>query len=319
MSSEFEVVSHEQFSYLNVFLVRLFSRTPHIHRDLEIGVILEGSVSVKLGTGSWKLGEGDIYLINSLEVHEFAAEGDGTLVLAVQVSLNLLEPFLPNAAMMRFLADPPLRAALKPPEYDTIFQSSLELAYQYYQKPDNYELNCFRLIVSILGGLRAGLPTQSMREQDYAAIKRRADRLVAVTDYIDRNFQRKLLLDEIAQQQHLTMTYLSHLFKEAFGLSFQEYLKEKRFEYAYQQLSRTGKTVLDVSLESGFSDVRYLNRLFREKLGCSPQEYRARLSGTAGLQRKASLESLQHFLTEDDTLAVLTELQNHVPGNASSR
>ena len=68
-----------------MFLVHLLSRTPHIHRDLEIGVILEGAVSVKLGDLSWTLEKNDIYLINSMEVHEFSAEGDGTLVLAIQI------------------------------------------------------------------------------------------------------------------------------------------------------------------------------------------------------------------------------------------
>lgn len=310
MRNEFELVRHAQFSCLNVFLVRLLSRTPHIHRDLELGVILEGAVSVRMGNRAWDLEQNDIYLINSMEVHEFAAKGNGTLVLAVQISPRLLEPFLPNAARLRFQADPPLRDVLDTEEHEFVLHTCEELAYQYYQRDNNFELNCFRLVITLLCRLRAMLPTQMMREQDYAPIKRRTDRLVAVTDYIDRNFQRKLLLDEIAEQQHLTLTYLSHLFKETLGLSFQDYLKEKRFEYAYQQLSETDKTVLEISLESGFSDVRYLNRMFKEKLGCSPQEFRERLTGQAEPQRSSSLENLQHFLTEEDTLAVLTALRN---------
>lgn len=310
MRNEFELVRHAQFSCLNVFLVRLLSRTPHIHRDLELGVILEGAVSVRMGNRAWDLEQNDIYLINSMEVHEFAAKGNGTLVLAVQISPRLLEPFLPNAARLRFHTDPPLRDVLDIEEHEFVLHTCEELAYQYYKRDSNFELNCFRLVITLLCRLRAMLPTQMMREQDYTPIKRRTDRLVAVTDYIDRNFQRKLLLDEIAEQQHLTLTYLSHLFKETLGLSFQDYLKEKRFEYAYQQLSETDKTVLEISLESGFSDVRYLNRMFKEKLGCSPQEYRERLTVQAEPQRSSSLESLQHFLAEEDTLAVLTALRN---------
>ena len=45
-------------------------------------------------------------------------------------------------------------------------------------------------------------------------------------DYIDENFRRKLLLGEIARREGLTMPYLSHLFKDTLGMSFQEYLKK---------------------------------------------------------------------------------------------
>lgn len=315
MSNEFELVSHAQFPNLNVFLVHLLSRTPHVHRDLEIGLILEGVMTVKLGERSWRLEKGDLYLINSMEVHAFIAEGNGTLVLAVQVSLKLLSPFLPNAALLRFQTEPPLRGAVGPEAYEQLRRMCVELAYQYYKRPEHHELCCFRLIVSLLGSLEAGLPTRLLSEQDYAPIKRRTDRLVYVTDYIDQNFQRKLLLEEIADKQHLTLTYLSHLFKETLGLSFQEYLKEKRFEHAYMQLVTTEKTVLEISLESGFSDVRYMNRLFKEKLGCSPREYREQLTHVNDREKSASLESLQHFLTEEDTLSVLTQLretQSHI-------
>ena len=309
MRNEYELVSHAQFQHLNVFLVYLLSRTPHIHRDLEIGLILEGAVSVKLGDRSWRLEKNDLYLINSMDAHEFISEGDGTLVLAIQISPKLLEPFLPDAAMLRYDTDPLLQKALPSEDYAFALGSCLELAYQYYKKPKNYELCCFHLIISLLYRMQLRLPMQTISKQDYAPMKRRTDRLISVTDYIDQNFQRKLLLQEIADRQHLTLTYLSGLFKETLGLSFQDYLKEKRFECACQQLAGTDKTILEISLESGFSDVRYMNRLFREKLGRSPREYREGLSKRSGPFVNTSFTSAQQFLTEADTLSILTALR----------
>lgn len=65
MRNEFELVRHAQFTCLNVFLVRLLSRTQHIHWDLELGVILEGDVSVQMGNRAWDLRKNDSYLINT--------------------------------------------------------------------------------------------------------------------------------------------------------------------------------------------------------------------------------------------------------------
>ena len=89
-------------------------------------------------------------------------------------------------------------------------------------------------------------------------------------DYIDENFRRKLLLGEIARREGLTMPYLSHLFKDTLGMSFQEYLKKRRFEYARSLLLGTRKSLLDISLESGFSDARYMIRMFEGEFGCTP-------------------------------------------------
>ena len=71
VAREYEIVSSPQFRYLNIFLVRMLSRTTHIHTEIELGVILDGSVLLKNSTDSWDLQKGDIYLINSLEPHEF--------------------------------------------------------------------------------------------------------------------------------------------------------------------------------------------------------------------------------------------------------
>lgn len=43
MKDEFEVISHGAADY-KVFVVNLLYRTPHIHKDFEICLILEGSV-----------------------------------------------------------------------------------------------------------------------------------------------------------------------------------------------------------------------------------------------------------------------------------
>ena len=93
------------------------------------------------------------------------------------------------------------------------------------------------------------------------------ERFAAIMDYIDENFRRKLLLGEIARREGLTMSYLSHLFKDTLGMSFQEYLKKRRFEYARSLLLGTRKSLLDISLESGFSDARYMIRMFAEEFG----------------------------------------------------
>ena len=130
------------------------------------------------------------------------------------------------------------------------------------------------------------------------------ERFAAIMGYIDENFRRKLLLGEIARREGLTMPYLSHLFKDTLGMSFQEYLKKRRFEYARSLLLDTRKSLLDISLESGFSDARYMIRMFAEEFGCSPREYRRKNASWEAAEGGAR-DTAQTILGVDDAIRVL--------------
>ena len=127
-------------------------------------------------------------------------------------------------------------------------------------------------------------------------------------DNIDENFRRKLLLGEIARREGLTMPYLSHLFKDTLGMSFQEYLKKRRFEYARSLLLGTRKSLLDISLESGFSDARYMIRMFEGEFGCTPREYRRKI-GPVQASQSAGQGDVQNILDPQAALRLLDEFR----------
>ena len=43
---EFEIVQHTTMNYLEIFLVEMTARSPHGHGDLEIGILLDGSLTL---------------------------------------------------------------------------------------------------------------------------------------------------------------------------------------------------------------------------------------------------------------------------------
>ena len=306
MKKEFEVVSQDTFKYLHVFLVHMASRTPHIHREIELGLVMDGKLTVREGKREWLLEKDEMYLINAMEAHEFVARDPHTLILAIQVSPKLMTPFLPHAALIRYQTDPPLSSDF-PPDSDTgaeLRKLCISLAGQYHEKAACYELACFSLIAQILLLLGRHIPHAFIEQKDYDAARRRMERMARITDYIDQHCQRKLLLEEIAEKNDLTLTYASHLFRDTLGVTFQDYLKEKRFEHAFSLIETTDRTILEISLESGFSDERYLNAIFRARLGCTPKEYRKTLIQTQREPMQASI-STQRILSSQETLQLL--------------
>lgn len=313
MAREYEVVSNSQFRYLNIFLVRMLTRTTHMHNEIELGVVLDGSIVLQTGTDISTLERGDLYLINSLDAHEFQAKGNGALILSVQLSTRVMEAFTAEQQNLRFLGSARVRDhfADKQERYALLRLLCVELAYAYLGRQPDYEYKCFSLTAQLLHQLKRELPNQLMSKQDYLPMQQKNDRILSATNYIDENFTQKLLLEDIARREGVTMTYLSHLFKDTLGVTFQDYLKQKRFDYACNLITTTQRKILDISISSGFSDVRYLTKLFQERYGCTPKEYR---KGISVQTEKAvvSLESSEYLFAPQDGFLLLTPVRNEL-------
>ena len=67
-------------------------------------------------------------------------------------------------------------------------------------------------------------------------------------------------------------------FKRDFAATFNEspgrWLLEKRIEHAQRLLIQTDNQIIDVALESGFTNVSHFDRVFKESTGISPMKYR---------------------------------------------
>ena len=81
-------------------------------------------------------------------------------------------------------------------------------------------------------------------------------------------------MSEIARQFHLSMPYLSKLFKDVTGYNVLEYLYLVRLKYAKIQLRETIKSISCIAQESGFKDAKRLTQLIKKYEGTTPGQYR---------------------------------------------
>ena len=63
MKSEYEIISHNNNNF-HIFLVNLLYRTPHIHKDYEISLVVDGSSLLVTPDGTTALSAGDIFVMN---------------------------------------------------------------------------------------------------------------------------------------------------------------------------------------------------------------------------------------------------------------
>ncbi|MGD9402992.1 MAG: helix-turn-helix domain-containing protein, partial [bacterium] len=96
-----------------------------------------------------------------------------------------------------------------------------------------------------------------------------------VMQFLDRNYDRRVSLNDAASLVALSPKYLSRLFKEKVGIGFNEYRLKARTEKAIQMLETTDFSIAEISYQMGYENPESFARLFAKVVGSTPTEYRA--------------------------------------------
>lgn len=68
--------------------------------------------------------------------------------------------------------------------------------------------------------------------------------------------------------------YLSHEFKKQTGITFTEYLNNKRIEEAKRLLRSTSDMTYEIAEKVGYYNYRYFSQMFKKVVGLTPTQYR---------------------------------------------
>jgi AraC family transcriptional regulator, transcriptional activator of pobA len=99
-------------------------------------------------------------------------------------------------------------------------------------------------------------------------------RLDAVLTLVENRYPSALTVEEAANIAGLSRWQFMRLFKRVMGESFISYLHHFRIGKAQELLASTGKSIVDVSLETGFCDQSYFGMVFRKYAHMTPLSYR---------------------------------------------
>jgi len=95
-------------------------------------------------------------------------------------------------------------------------------------------------------------------------------------NFIKKNIQRPISLNEVAQQAFLSPSYLSRLFKKYLHVNFIEYVNNQKIALAQEKLSMSLTPINQISTQIGFTQTSYFTKIFKKKTGQTPSEYRQR-------------------------------------------
>lgn len=96
----------------------------------------------------------------------------------------------------------------------------------------------------------------------------------SVLNYIEKNYQDGVTLEEAAEHVHISPFYLSKLFKKELKINFISYVMERKIEKAKDLLENTDMPVLNIAMELNYKEANYFSKVFKKVTGMTPSAYR---------------------------------------------
>lgn len=302
IQNEYEIITHNNSNF-HIFLVNLLYRTPHIHKDYEISLVVDGTFLLINPAGQTRLKAGDFFVMNPFLSHELKAETPA-LILSLQVSSAFFSSCYPQIEQIAF--DTTVTLSDQSPNTCYIIRNLLfQLAYTYYDRNNHAPLKCAALIHQLFYYLFTTQKHHTILEKERQAAVSKGTRIWDILRYTEEHYTEKILLTDIARKENLDLYYLSHFFKESVGISFQNYVTRLRCEKARQLLLLTDYSLLDISIICGFSDPKYFNKGFQTQYGCTPKAYRKNFQNANLEPQQKSMLTTQEFLSESASLVTL--------------
>lgn len=248
----------------------------HYHSDIELVYVLDGEVELISGYCHYILKAGDIFVNNGHEIHSLKTVNKKNVVAFFHISNGFFTKYFPTLGKSSYRTYSPKGDGGK---QDVLRRMLLNVLQLYLKKSINYKNQCIYETIDLIRYLNQRFNlfmvdnkvVTTVNEENPVAL----ERLSRIISYMYENYQNKVTLENIADEEHLSTFYLSHLIKEYTGMSFREFLCFVRVERSEIDLLGSNKKISQIAKNVGFSTTAYYNKFFAKWYGRTPEEHRA--------------------------------------------
>lgn len=92
---------------------------------------------------------------------------------------------------------------------------------------------------------------------------------------MESHIDETISIETVAEAVHCSRARFFDLFKDATGMTPNDYWQRLRIDRAQRLLTGSSKSITEIAMECGFSTSQYFSSVFRKYSGVSPSDYRA--------------------------------------------
>ncbi|HIS25612.1 MAG TPA: helix-turn-helix transcriptional regulator [Candidatus Pullilachnospira intestinigallinarum] len=303
--STVNIIQRRKMEGLRLFFNTLEYRTPHFHKDFELVWAVNGNLHVKSEQKSFLIKEGEMVFLNTNQPHEMKKAEESCTILTFQIAPDLLENEVPDIRNI-FFSELGLNSLTKNQKVQ-VEKLLLEVAGQYIGEAPYFALYCRSRLQELVYLMLTGISHHTITDEKQNESKLKNARLQRLFRFVDQNYMKKIRLNDFAEMEGLSLSSVSHFMKKETNMSFQEYVNYVRFNAACSLIMTTKYNMMDICMESGFSDYRYFSNTFLRKTGMTPREYSEKVRSLVGDETKMhhNIYSKERFYTAEQSLKLL--------------
>jgi AraC-like DNA-binding protein len=223
----------------------------HLHEELTITAIKEGSLNISFNDSFKILNPNEIAIINSNTIHNAILNSE---IVKDGYVLYIDKTYLQSLNL------------------------GISLDYTFLQDDKNSFINlCEVLLAEDISLLEKEetfvefcLSTFSFKEDIKEVEKNSLS--AKIKNYLDKNFLEDIVLEDISKEFDITVVHLIRVFKKQFGLAIHSYIINKKVHKA-KELLNSNLPIIEVALQSGFFDQSHLNRSFKRVFQITPKQF----------------------------------------------
>lgn len=233
------------------------------YANFKVCLALEGEAVWEIGDQIYRIQPGDIVLLNIGQKRRFLSFGEDGFSLCAFV-LNRSAFSKPHHFMFFLSCVKNKKNVIQ----SGALSALLKEAYDEWKtgSPFRYELVSAKLTeFFIKAETLAADPFEPVTENDR--------QMFQIMDHIDEHIFQRISLRDAAQKAGMSESTFSRHFSRWNGVSFKQYVIEKKIQQAIFLLQTTNMKMIDIALESGFDSVSGFYDAFQKKTGTTPRNF----------------------------------------------
>ena len=252
----------------------------HWHDELEIVIITEGSVRVRIAGREFVSTAGDGYFANSGILHSETLLAPAGHQHALVFSPKIISPcndliwktyVLPVFKNSRL---PFLRMSSSVPWQREMLHLADGAWNSGGHETEDYPLVVRSCLSRAFSLIRHHMDPPESEFRYTARFQQDEERIKKALVFIEKNYAAPITINDIAGSANASISTCLRLFRTVLDTTPVAFLLEFRLQRAKEELKHIdGRTISEIAYACGFSDASYFNRRFRKEYGITPTEY----------------------------------------------
>lgn len=302
----FEAIEHGRKFPINAFITSINHSSYHWHYDYELILVLKGEVLVNTRRGQVHLKTGDIFLLNSISVHELQRTEQKNICLFIQLNQSLFIDSKNTNESYFFYLDSTSKGKDPKNGFEPYKGLAAKIGLEFQKElPNMYRINSYvyALIADFYDYLLYDIHQTSNALNSVEDI----ELLMQIINYVQENYAVADIHKHICKVFGMSEKTMYRFLKKYIGLSPKALTKNNRINASKEMLRMTEKSVPFISSECGFSADSTFHRVFKKEVGVTPNEYRNKevfaqsdmeIKGYLAFNHREARQLLQHMIKE---------------------